>query len=269
MGVMNRKGELSVALHYVGISKKPLHLFDAHTHGVYEIVLNFEGEGRMTIGDMEYPFFPGSIHIIPPNTSHFKQSESTFRDIFLQTDTISFSMMSDRLVSSFAYADDEAQTLFCLMRLLLFRYLKREKNDHILQSLYELILRKVGEDLREPPEDPLVESIKQRLMLSVHDPECSVNQILQKMGYHPDYLRRRFVGRVGKTPQEYLLSLRMTNARALLEQKEARGLSIAEIGVLCGYYDPHYFSRVFKKEMGYSPREYVMRHNAISNESFL
>ena len=255
-----------MALHYVGISQSPLRRSGAHTHGVYELVLNFEGEGQMTIGDAEFPFFPGSIHIIPPNTMHQKRSESTFRDIFIQTDTISLSGASNTAIPACAYADDESQTLFCLMRLLLFRYLKVEKNDRILQSLYELILRKVDEDLQRPPEDPLVESIKQRLMLSVHDPECSVNDVLQKMGYHPDYLRRRFAERVGQTPHEFLLSLRIGNAKVLLEQKVEKGLSIAEIGFLCGYYDPHYFSRVFKNETGFSPREYADHHNAFSTE---
>ena len=255
-----------MALHYVGISQSPLHLSAAHSHSVYEIVLNFEGEGKMLIGDREFPFFAGSIHIIPPNTLHVKQSQSTFRDIFLQTDTISLSGAAVKNMPPFAYVDDAAQTYFRLMQLLLFRYLNVDKNDRFLQSLYELILQKVDEDLKQPPEDPLVERIKQCLMLSFHEPECSVNEILQKMGYHPDYLRRRFVDRVGKTPQAYLLSLRMTNARALLEQKAARELSIAEIGVLCGYYDPHYFSRVFKKATGCSPREYAEEHSAFSAE---
>ena len=255
-----------MSLYCVGISQKPLHLYAAHTHSVYEIVLNFEGEGQMTIGDREFPFFPGSIHIIPPNTSHVKQSQSTFRDIFLQTDTISLSGAAAKIAPFSSYVDDAAQTYFHLMQLLLFRYLNVDKNDRILQSLYELILQKVDEDLKQPPEDALVERIKQCLTLSFHEPECSVNDILQKMGYHPDYLRRRFVDRTGKTPQEYLVSLRMTNARALLEQKAVRKISIAEIGVLCGYYDPHYFSRAFKKATGCSPREYAEEHSAFSAE---
>ena len=32
----------------------------------------------------------------------------------------------------------------------------------------------------------------------------------------------------------------------------------AEIAAMCGYYDPSYFSRVFKKETGQSPAEYAI-----------
>jgi two-component system response regulator YesN len=34
--------------------------------------------------------------------------------------------------------------------------------------------------------------------------------------------------------------------------------TIAEIAAMCGYYDPSYFSRVFKKETGQSPAEYAI-----------
>ena len=213
----------------------------------------------MTIGDSKSQFFKGSIHIVPPNIPHVKQSEAPFQDIFLQTDTISlFSSPGTAINCAFAFSDDEAQTLSHLMRSLLFRYLKGDKNDRILQSLYELILQIVEEQIKLPPEDPMIERLKQRLMLSFNDPECSVTAILHDMGYHPDYLRRRFSKETGLTPNQYLTSLRITHAKTLLEQKEMKHISVADVGVLCGYYDPHYFARIFKKETGYSPKEYTL-----------
>lgn len=63
--------------------------FDLHTHNCYEIILNTEGEGIATIGNQEYPFTPGSIHVIPPNVPHAKRSAKEFRDLYLHTDSLS------------------------------------------------------------------------------------------------------------------------------------------------------------------------------------
>ena len=53
---------------------------------------------------------------------------------------------------------------------------------------------------------------------------------------------------------EYLNTVRIQQACALMEQGFT---SIKDIALLCGYKDPLYFSRVFKKEMKVSPREHL------------
>ena len=34
-------------------------------------------------------------------------------------------------------------------------------------------------------------------------------------------------------------------------------MKVSDIAYLCGYMDPLYFSKVFRKKMGLSPREYM------------
>lgn len=68
-----------------------------------------------------------------------------------------------------------------------------------------------------------------------------------------DYFAHSFRKRTGAAPMQYLNELRIEKARELLENQE---LSIAAIGALTGYEDPLYFSRVFRKITGCSPRAY-------------
>ena len=48
-----------------------------------------------------------------------------------------------------------------------------------------------------------------------------------------------------------LRSMRMNEAYYLLKE---RGMNVAECALRCGYADPAYFSRVFKKHFGFSPK---------------
>ena len=55
------------------------------------------------------------------------------------------------------------------------------------------------------------------------------------------------------TPMQYIVSLRITNAMNMLENKN---YNISQIAAAVGYDNPLYFSRLFKKHVGLSPSEY-------------
>ena len=133
----------------------------------------------------------------------------------------------------------------------------------------ELVLHLVMEKRALPTTDPVVEQVRSFLALNYNDPELSLADALSSTGYQRDYVRRRFAAACGLTPGEYLTSLRMDRAKTLLMNQQEH--SVAEIGVLCGYYDARYFSRAFKKATGHSPEEYRRLSSEISPEpqSFL
>lgn len=71
------------------------------------------------------------------------------------------------------------------------------------------------------------------------------------------YLRQIFIRNfklyTGFTPMQYILSKRIYNAEALLQNTQ---YNITEIAQIVGYDNPLYFSRIFKKLKGISPSEY-------------
>ena len=247
-----------MALYEINTSPKFFKYCGSHTHKCYELILNLEGNGIMTIGSEEYNFFPGSVHIVPKNTPHIKYTEDKFRDIYFLTDTLPYSIQSDD--TPVAFSDDANKTLETLMHMMLYRYLEGNKNDMVLESMYELAMSIVAESSSRSHRDPLVEQLLQRLTRSFNDPELSVSKLLDSMGYSKDHLRRIFIASVGVSPSEYLTSIRINHAKKLLiNQKETR-LTISEISALCGYYDSRYFSRIFKKRTGLTPLEYAQKH---------
>ena len=84
----------------------------------------------------------------------------------------------------------------------------------------------------------------------------SRQEIAGSLGVTAGYLTRVFRGDLGMTPWEYLTSLRVAHAKDLLTDHRRRALSIAQVAGMVGYDDPAYFSRVFLKETGHSPREF-------------
>ena len=58
---------------------------------------------------------------------------------------------------------------------------------------------------------------------------------------------------MGVPPLKYLTSIRIARAKELLTGTD---IPISEIGELVGYDNPLYFSKIFKKNTGLSPREY-------------
>lgn len=62
----------------------------------------------------------------------------------------------------------------------------------------------------------------------------------------------------GCTPNNYITEKRIDHAYKLL--KENPELNISEIAYRCGFSDPKYFSRCFKKNIGRTPSE-IREHN--------
>lgn len=73
--------------------------------------------------------------------------------------------------------------------------------------------------------------------------------------YNSDYFLREFQKRVGKTPRKYQEAKRMELAMRHLEE----GQPVGETARLVGYSDPYYFSRMFRRTLGLSPRDHIAR----------
>lgn len=83
--------------------------------------------------------------------------------------------------------------------------------------------------------------------------EISLNNLSNKFYINKYYLTRLFKDSFGITIINYLNQVRVTKSKELLRYSD---LSIEEIAVTIGFKDQNYFSRVFKKIDGISPREY-------------
>ena len=245
----------------IGALPKGSTYIEPHTHDVSEIILVTEGEGVRTVDNAQLSFHPGSIIIIPPNVPHQSHSGGEYMEIFIQADQpIPLAGNSNRDV--IVLEDDEENAVSTLMKMMLYRYIKGEKNDSTLSLMFDLVIQLLSEKCAALQRDPVVEDVCRLLALHYNDPQLSVSALLETTGYNKDHIRRRFIAACGVTPSEYLTSLRIEHAKRLLKRKNELQSSVADIGEMCGYYDPHYFSRIFKKETGVPPEKFASQPEA-------
>ena len=73
------------------------------------------------------------------------------------------------------------------------------------------------------------------------------------VGISPNHLSTVFTQETGENFVEYLTRVRLEKAKILLQTTTMKN---ADIAYETGFNDPHYFSHIFKKNTGMSPREY-------------
>ena len=84
-------------------------------------------------------------------------------------------------------------------------------------------------------------------------PEFDYQAMAACSGLSYSYFKTLFLKRVGIPPVRYVTQLRVDYAQELLETCR---YSVAQIAELCGFENVYYFSNVFKKYVGVSPRQY-------------
>jgi AraC family transcriptional activator of pobA len=86
-----------------------------------------------------------------------------------------------------------------------------------------------------------------------HGEPLSLRDVAHEVGMTPGHLTTVVRRRTGRTVQEWIIERRMAEARTMLEETD---LPIAEIARRVGVFDPGYFSRVFARTHGISPRQW-------------
>jgi signal transduction histidine kinase/ligand-binding sensor domain-containing protein/DNA-binding response OmpR family regulator len=86
------------------------------------------------------------------------------------------------------------------------------------------------------------------------EPEFSVEDFSREMFMNRVTLYRKILSITGKTPLEFIRSIRLKRAAQLLEKS---GMSIAEIAYEVGFNSPKIFSKSFKEEFHVTPSQYL------------
>lgn len=92
------------------------------------------------------------------------------------------------------------------------------------------------------------------LLRSEHTRTIALSELARAAHMSPFHFTRRFKASTGFTPMEYLEKFRISRAQELILSHP--GMSLKEVAAASGFGDPAYFSRIFHKRIGVSPREY-------------
>ncbi|SFM17015.1 iron complex transport system substrate-binding protein [Paenibacillus sp. 1_12] len=119
------------------------------------------------------------------------------------------------------------------------------------QFVYDLLWQLYTQEVTILQADLVSQAV--RYMKEHYSDTITVESLAALLDCSPRHLTRLFQERIGHSPLDYLIGIRMDMAKRLLSTTDA---TIQEIAYGLGYQDRYYFSRLFKKHIGSSPNHY-------------
>ena len=115
---------------------------------------------------------------------------------------------------------------------------------------------------RKTYKDHVVSNVQKYIVNHIED-RLSLNEISAVFGLSPNYLSALFKKTCNVGFSEYITQKKISRAKSLLLEQD---LKIYEVADKLGFESAFYFSKVFKKVEGVSPREYIQSHMKLPHE---
>lgn len=233
-----------------------MHTVSRHFHESWEFVYCTYGAGTFVFDDQSIDYGEGGVVIIPPQIPHANASETGFKNIHINMLTPTLSLKKPILIT-----DDSNHFLLDAFNAAFFHYYSDRKERTALLSAYgDLITCYLAAFQAVHPRSAVVEKIEHDIISNYADSDFELDTFLRSLPFSYDYLRKLFQKELGVTPHKYLIDKRLQIAAEILVNVENNGNSVADIAMMCGFRDPLYFSKMFKKKYGVAPSYYVRAH---------
>ena len=127
-----------------------------------------------------------------------------------------------------------------------------ERTNEVLKSIITNAIKvRSGQAIHERL--LLIQQAKAYIDQYFSDPDLKMSKVAEKFNFSSGYFSLLFSQNVGKTFRDYLNLLRINHAKELLR---TTNLKCSEIASRCGYRDAHYFSTIFKNNIGFTPQQF-------------
>ena len=243
-----------------------------HSHDMYEIFCFVNGEAEYIVEDSVYPLRPGYILIMRPGEKHKikTNTEKGYERFFINfSDSIlSYYNLEERFLIPFTdrsvgkknlyfptdFQNISPKDIFCRL-CVQDNYSKRNRISAYLYILLDGIYNAFNE---KSTLDNSNRSIPEKLITHISEHlsgDLSLAALSEKFFLSPSQINRIFKKSVGISVGEYILTKRLTAAEDLLRN----GSSALDACQRCGFRDYSAFYRSYRKHMGKSPRDVIVK----------
>lgn len=136
-------------------------------------------------------------------------------------------------------------------RISLIAQSEKSFRDEVRRILFVLIDKR--EMRNGSGRENLIQRAKRYIDAHYFDPDISLHVVASQVNVSPNHFSTVFSQEAGESFIEYLTCVRLSRAKQLLVSTSMKSVDIAHE---VGFSDPHYFSFLFKKHEGISPREF-------------
>ncbi|GIO29632.1 MULTISPECIES: response regulator [Paenibacillus] len=125
--------------------------------------------------------------------------------------------------------------------------------DDLNQNMLSLLTSCLPAPKKPDSSEELYIKLKEYIRLNFTK-AINVDHLAHTFQFNASYIIRVFKKYHGMPPLQYLISLRIQEAKRMIEEKPE--MDFKDISEIIGYTDQHYFSRVFRNWTGMNPSEY-------------
>lgn len=244
-----------INLVYETQSSSEVHMGISSTYRMHMIT---EGTGILHTRKGTFDLTKGDCVIVPPAKDYFLQNTKCLKYIYISFLGVRANILSQK------FGFDKNVCLYHGYENILpmwqsaFKYGSEYAGigceGVILMTLSELSLELFPEQ-KTRKSDNVAHKIKKIIDDHFNESDLTPGKIADMLSYNPKYISTAFKREFDVHISNYITTLRIQHACTLIEQ----GLtSVKNISSLCGYNDPLYFSAIFKKKTGSSPKEHIM-----------
>ncbi|CAH1194115.1 Arabinose operon regulatory protein [Paenibacillus auburnensis] len=249
------------AYRFEGIMQK----FPNHFHDYYVIGFIEQGKRYLQCGNEEYILNSGDVIIFNPQDPHSCEQVDgrtlDYRCINVQPEVmrhyvheITGKLDLPRFTQAVLFQSELASPLHDLHQMLLDEQADFQKEELFL-FLLEQLLREYSDADAPVPARELTTEIKMicQYIEDHYTENITLNQLTELTGLSKYHLLRLFTKQKGISPYRYLETIRINQAKRLLEQ----GVSPMEVALQAGFSDQSHFTNFFKKLIGLTPKQYL------------
>lgn len=249
------------AYQFEGIMQK----FPNHFHEYYVIGFIEQGKRFLTCNNEEYTLNSGDIVIFNPQDPHACEQIDgrtlDYRCINIQPEVMSQYVQEitgqsylPRFKQTVLYQSDLAVSLHELHQMILEGQTDFQKEE-LLLFLMEQLLRDYSATASPSHAEELSAEIKIicEYMESHYAENITLNHLIELTGLSKFRLLRLFTKEKGISPYRYLETIRINQAKRLLEH----GILPVEVAFQTGFSDQSHFTNFFKKLIGLTPKQYM------------
>jgi len=218
-----------------------------------ELIFFIDGDNDVTYANQKLRDIPNSIRYLPKGVNSREYTVISRRP----SDCIDIYFDSDVPAADIALNIrdiPEVKSLFLKM-LNIWTHKKSGYYGEAMSVFYEIITAVRAQQRRylKSEKAALLEPAVQYILNNYTDPDFSYTALCNVCDLSYSYFKELFCKAYGMPPVKYVTLLRIEKAKELL----VTGFySVSEIALACGFHNVYYFSNVFKKSVGVSPKDF-------------
>jgi len=222
----------------------------------YCMHLAFRGNAVLQTAGKQYTLTPGTLFFTSPYQPYELIDDEKFTYLYITFDgpgvpklMEQFGISKDRSVfPNFGHLTDFWMTSIRRVN---------PTNIHVLTESVLLHTLSYVEQFQKAPtitSSPQFDAVLQYINNNFRDPELSISKVAGIFCFSNKYFSALFSKNMQMKFTDYLSQIRINHAVTLMKEKP---LPVNVLAVKCGYSDPFYFSKVFKRVTGLSPSQFT------------